>query len=261
MSKVLFNIKDLSFSISKKEILKSLSLKIYEGDYLSIIGPNGGGKTTLLKCLIKIYQSPEKTVFFKEQPIEKITQKELASQISYVPQISETTFPFTAKEFLMLARYPHLSRFSSIAKTDREAVASAFNITNTNHLANRFMNTLSGGEKQMIFIAAAFAQGGEVMILDEPATFLDPKHEHDVYKILKTIHQETNKTIVTVTHNINSAILNSDKIALIKNGKLDFYGTSESITENSVLEKAYNKKFTFIKHPVAEKSIIVPEVV
>ncbi len=261
MSKILFNIENLSFSISKKEILKSLSLKIYEGDYLSIIGPNGGGKTTLIKCLIKIYQSPVNKIFFKEQPIEKIPQKKLASQISYVPQINETNFPFTAKEFLMLARYPHLSRFSSVTAADTKAVASAFDITNTTNLANRFMNTLSGGEKQMIFIAAAFAQGGEVILLDEPATFLDPKHEHNVYQILKTIHQETNKTIVTVTHNINSAILNSNRIALIKNGKLDFYGNSVDITKNNILEKAYNKKFTFIKHPASEKSIIVPEVV
>ncbi len=261
MSNILFNIKNLSFSISNKEILKSLSLKIYKGDYLSIIGPNGGGKTTLIKCLIKINKSPQNKIFFNEVAIEKISQKELASQISYVPQITENVFPFTAKEFLMLARYPHLSRFSSITTKDKNAVEEAFNITKTKYLSNRFINTLSGGEKQMIFIAAAFAQGGDIMLLDEPATFLDPKHEHDVYKILNRIHTQTNKTIVTVTHNINSAILNSKKIVLIKNGKVEFYGESQKILENNVLEKAYNKKFNFIKYPGSDKQIIIPEII
>ena len=150
MSKVLYNINNLSFSISKKEILHSLSLKIYEGDFLSIIGPNGGGKTTLIKCLNKIYKAPIEKIFFKDIPIEKISQKELARQISYVPQISEYTFPFTAKEFLMLARYPHLSRFTSVSKNDKKAVAEAFDITDTNYLANRHINTLSGGEKSRV---------------------------------------------------------------------------------------------------------------
>jgi iron complex transport system ATP-binding protein len=260
MNKILFDIKDLSFSFSEKEVLRSLSLKIYEGDYLSIIGPNGSGKTTLIKCLIRIYESPEEKIYFKNLPIERINQKKLASKISYVPQVTEQSFSFTAKEFLMLARYPHLSRFTSVTIDDKKAVTEALDITGSTHLANRQMDTLSGGEKQMIFIASAFAQGGEVILLDEPATFLDPKHEQEIYKILKTIHQQTNKTIVTVTHNINSAILYSDKIALLKDGKIDFYGESEKITENNILEKAYEKKFTFIKHPSGNKSIIVPEV-
>ena len=261
MSKVLFDIKDLSFSISKKKILKSFSLKIHESDFLSIIGPNGGGKTTLIKCLIRIYKTPAEKIFLNGVPIENISQKELATQISYVPQISEQTFPFTASEFLMLSRYPYLSRFTSVTKEDKKAVADAFEITETNDLSQRQMNTLSGGEKQMIFIAAALAQGGDVIILDEPATFLDPKHEHNIYEILKRVHTQANKTIISVTHNINSAILYSNKIAILKNGSISFYGDSSEVTQNNILEKTYGNKFTFIKHPDCDKTIIVPEVI
>lgn len=260
MSKVLFDINDLSFSIGDKKILKSISLEIYKGDYLSIIGPNGGGKTTLIKCLIGINKYLDGQIFLNNVSLNDIGQKNLAKEISYVPQINEAVFPFTAKEFLMLSRYPHLSRFSSITVVDKKAVEHAFDITKTTHLANRFMNTLSGGEKQMIFIAAAFAQGGNVILLDEPATFLDPKHEHDIYDILKKINKDAKKTIVTITHNINSAILNSDKIALIKDGCLEFFGKSEKIVEDKILENAYNKKFTFVKHPMCDKYIIIPEV-
>ena len=261
MKNILFDIRNLSYSVSKKEILRSLSLKIYAGDYLSIIGPNGSGKTTLIKCLIRINKTEPEKIFFKNKPLERVTQKELAAQISYVPQVNEQSFSFTGREFVMLARYPHLSRFTSITTRDRDAVTDALNLTKTNHLADRSLNTLSGGEKQMIFIASALAQGGEVILLDEPATFLDPKHENGIYEILKMIHQKTKKTIVTVTHNINSAILYSDKIALLKNGEIVFCGASDKITENSILENAYDKKFTFIKHPTCNKSIIVPEVI
>ncbi len=259
MNKVLFDIQNLNFSFGKKEILKSLSLKIYEGDNLSIIGPNGSGKTTLIKCLIRIHIPLQGKIFFNSKPIEELTQRELAKQISYVPQVSEQSFPFTAKEFLMLARYPHFSRFTSITPEDTLAVEKALEITGTTHLAERRVNTLSGGERQMIFIAAAFTQGGKIILLDEPTTFLDPKHEEDIYRILKTIHKETNRTIVTITHNINNAILYSKKIALLKNGQISFYGNSNEITENNILDKAYGKKFTYVTHPSLNKKIIIPE--
>lgn len=260
MSNILFDIRSLDLSIGKKKILNSLSLKIYNDDYLAIIGPNGSGKTTLIKCLIGILTPPPEKIFFKNNPIEKIEQKTLAKQISYVPQVNEQSFPFTVKEFLMLARYPHFSRFTSVTPDDKKAVAKSMKITGTLQFAERQINTLSGGEKQMVFIAAALAQGGEIILLDEPATFLDPKHEQKIYEILRTIHSQEKKAIVTITHNINSAILYSKKIAIVRNGEIFYYGTSNSITENNILEKAYNKKFTFIRHPNTEQKIILPEV-
>jgi iron complex transport system ATP-binding protein len=257
----LFKISNLSYSVEGKDILNSLSLDIWKGDFLSIIGPNGGGKTTLVKCLIQIIKSNSGSILLDNFPIGKIKTKDIAKRISYVPQVSENTFPFTAKEFLMLARYPHLSRFTSTRIEDNDAVAEAFRITETSQLADREMNTLSGGEKQMIFIAAALAQGGDVIVLDEPATFLDPKHEHNIYKILKKIHTQSNKTIISVTHNINSAILYSDRIAILKEGTIIFSGNSSEVTNGNILESTYGKDFTFIKHPNCEKHIILPEVI
>ncbi|MBI9071920.1 MAG: ABC transporter ATP-binding protein [Melioribacteraceae bacterium] len=261
MAEPLLNIKNLSFSISDKKILDNISLEVNSGDYLSIIGPNGSGKTTLIKCLLKIIRVQNKSIYFKSRPIEDYPQKELAAQVSYVPQINENSFPYSAKEFLMLSRYPHFSRFTSITKEDKAAVTEAFEITGTSQLADRQINTLSGGEKQMIFIAAALAQGGELLVLDEPATFLDPKHEHGIYAILKKIHSQTDKTIITVTHNINSAILHSDNIVIIKNGSVFYSGSSDKISEGNILAAAYEKNFSFMKHPVTDKMIILPEVI
>ena len=142
---------------------------------------------------------------------------------------------------------------------DKAAVYDALTLTNTNHFVERPMNTLSGGEKQTVFIVAALAQGSRILLLDEPTTFLDPKHEADIYKILKRINRELNKTIVSVTHDINSAVLQSDRIAILKNGRIIFCGEAQEVMQNKILEQAYDKSFTFIKNPKTGHDIIAPE--
>jgi iron complex transport system ATP-binding protein len=261
MKAPLFEIKDLSLSISKNKILSSVSLNIYEGEYLSIIGPNGAGKTTLLKCLMRIFTGIQGTVLLKGTPIENLSQKNIARHISYVPQSNGRFFPFTVEEFVMMARYPHLSPFTSINLKDKTAVHDALTLTNTSRFAERQMDTLSGGEKQAVFIAAALAQGSKILLLDEPTTFLDPKHEADIYKILKRINRDFNRTVVSVTHDINSAVLQSDRIAILKNGKIIFCGTPGDVMNNNILQQAYEKSFTFIEYPGTGQLIIAPEVV
>ena len=260
MTKTLFEIKDLSFSISKKIILNSISLKIFEGEYLSIIGPNGAGKTTLLKCLMRIYKADQKKILFNGITLDNFNQKDLAKQISYVPQSDGRSFPFTVKEFVMMGRYPHLSPFTSINSKDKEAVQHSLELTKIIHLAERYMDTLSGGERQTVFIAAALAQGSKILLLDEPTTFLDPKHESEIYKILKKINYEYKMTIISVTHDINGAALHSDRIAIIKNGSIGFVGNAQNVMQTNILEQAYDKSFLFINHPETGQLFIAPEV-
>jgi iron complex transport system ATP-binding protein len=246
--------------ISKKSILNSVSLQIFEGDYISIIGPNGAGKTSLLKCLMRIYSDYRGTIRFQGKPLEKISQKNLAKQISYIPQANGRVFPFTVKEFVMMGRYPHLSPFTSFSPDDHQAVRHALELTRMAPFANRMMNTLSGGERQIVFIAAAFAQGAKTMLLDEPTTFLDPKHESEIYAILKRMNRELGMTIVTVTHDINSAAIQSDRIVILKQGKIIYFNSASKIMTNEILAHVYDKSFTFIAHPITGQMLIAPEV-
>ena len=149
MKAPLFEIKDLSLSISKNEILSLVSLNIYEGEYLSIIGPNGAGKTTLLKCLMRIITGIQGIVLLEGIPMKKLCQKDIARHISYVPQSDGRFFPYTVEEFVMMARYPHLSPFTSISSKDKTAVFDALSLTNTSCFAERQMDTLSGGESRL----------------------------------------------------------------------------------------------------------------
>lgn len=257
---LIIDIENLSLSIANKTILNSISIQIYDGDYLSIIGPNGAGKTSILKCLMRIYPDYTGAIRFQDKALDKISQKNLARLISYVPQSDGRIFPFTVAEFVMMGRYPHLSPFSSFNIEDRTAVNRALEMTGMKPFASRFMSTLSGGERQIVLIAAALAQGAKIMLLDEPTTFLDPKHEAEIYSILKRLNRELGMTIISVTHDINNAVLQSDKIVILRQGKVMYWGKAQDVMKNEILEPAFDKTFTFVAHPSTGQSIVVPEV-
>ncbi|MCE5250074.1 ABC transporter ATP-binding protein [bacterium] len=256
----LITIENYTFSIGALRILDSVSFSVYEDEYLSVIGPNGAGKTTLLKCLMRIYTGGTGTITLRGKSLERYSQRELARVMSYVPQGNGSGLSFTVEEFVLMGRYPHLSPFTSFSGKDREAVRNALVLTGTANLAGRGLNTLSGGERQTVYIAAALAQSTRILLLDEPTTFLDPKHETDIYTILDTIKREFGTTIITVTHDINNAALRSDRIVIVKNGTVVFCGKAEEIMTNEILEHIYERPFTFVCHPVTGQRIVVPEV-
>jgi iron complex transport system ATP-binding protein len=257
MNNALFKIEKLFFSISAKPILNDINFEIETGDYLTIIGPNGAGKTTLLKCLMGINGLESGEILFHGNALSQIKQKDLAKNVAYVPQNDGRSLPFSVKEFIMLARYPHLSPFSSYSKNDMEIVAESLEVVGIQRLRNRRLSTLSGGERQMVLIASALAQQTEVILFDEPTAFLDPKYEEAIYTIMEKIHKN-GKTVVMVTHDLNGAILHSTRLLIIKEGQLVYNGNPQDIVSGDILSSVYEKPFLFMKHPQNGKSIIVP---
>jgi len=249
--------KKLSFTISGIDILKEVSFAVDHGEFISIIGPNGAGKSTLIKCLLRIFMG-NGTVLIKGTHLEAYSQRELAKIISYVPQTGELIPSFTVSEFVLMGRYPYLSPLSSSTRADHEAVLEALRLTGTDEFAGRELSTLSGGERQKVFIAAALAQGSEIMLLDEPTTFLDPKHQYDILKILRKLN-EYGVTIIAVTHDINHAVLFSRRILGIKEGKMLFDGPPEGVMKNETLYELYERPFTFIVHPKTGMPLILPD--
>ncbi len=261
MSDSLMEIRDLGCVLGGNRILDSISFDISDGEYLSIIGPNGAGKTTLLKCLMRIVPSWSGTVVLDGRPLSGYRQKELAKRIGYVPQAGDVLFPFTVEEFVMMGRYPFLSPFTTIKSEDRAVVQAAMETTGTIELSARKFATLSGGEKQLVFIAAVIAQGSDLLLLDEPTTFLDPGNALEVQRILADINRRCNITVVAVTHDINSAIIYGDRIIVMKEGKIIHEGEAEDIAATGILEKTYEKEFSYVKHPFSGCTIVVPDIV
>jgi iron complex transport system ATP-binding protein len=235
-------VKNLSIELGGTEILRSVSLDIAQGEYVSIIGPNGAGKTTLMRCLLGMYPY-QGSVRISGAECSEADPKELARQVSYVPQTHDMEFPLPVFDFVMMGRYPYLSPLAPAQKKDTEAVERAMEVTGTTVFRDRLLRTLSGGERQKVYIAAALAQETPVMLLDEPATFLDWKHQAEVMQLLKKINRECGATIVAVNHDLNSAAHWSDRIIALKDGSVLFHGAPDELIQPDPLEKLFETTF------------------
>ncbi len=255
----MINIEDYSLSIGGNPILRHVNFQVNEGEYVSLIGPNGAGKSTLLNCIMRIFKGGNGRIELDGGDIISFSQRKLARLISYIPQQDITGFPVTVEEFVLMSRYPHMSPFSTVRSSDRDAVDDALDITGCSHLAHRNLDTLSGGERRTVSIAAALAQECAIMLLDEPTAFLDPKHEMDIYRLIKRINSDYGRTILMVTHNINHAALDSDRTGILKAGEFVYWGAPRDMMSNEILAPIYGMPFTFIPHPENGFPVIVPE--
>ncbi len=249
MHSPIIQIEDLAIERSGNAILKNISLSINDGEYVSIIGPNGAGKTTLVKCIAGIYRDWKGSIKIEGQPFEQYDPKALAKLQSYVPQAEGRTNPLTVAEFVAMGRYPHLSAFTTLKADDYAAIGGAIDRAGLEPFRHRKMNTLSGGERQMAFIAAALAQGSKILLLDEPSTFLDYRHQAEVAAILKSACRENGITVVAVHHDINTATACSDRIHALKDGALAFSGTPKEATDQNTLNSIYDTEFISVPTP------------
>jgi iron complex transport system ATP-binding protein len=261
MREKIIEIENLDFAVRAKQILEKISFSVSAGQRFFIVGPNGAGKTTLLRCISRIITDYHGSIKIKGVNLKTYTQKKLAKILTYLPQGLPGDIPFTAHQFVLMARYPHLSPFSVVSPEDENIATQAMEMTQMACFSDRVMATLSGGERQQVSIAAAVAQQAEIFLLDEPATYLDYKHQRDIHSLLAKINKTNDTTIVCVTHDLNSAVLNADTIIALKEGKIVFEGTPEEIMNEDVLEKIYSKKFNFAQHPVTGQKIIVPDII
>ena len=250
------NVENLSISFDEKSILKGISCEIFQGDFLSIIGPNGAGKSTILKCICGLIDGWSGSISIDEKPLKNFAPKERAKLISYVPQSVQNRLPFSVFEFVAMGRYPHLSPFSSLDKSDRDLIENALKSVQMQNFRDRKMDTLSGGERQMVMIAAGLAQGGNALILDEPINFwLSPQVE--VMQTLKNLNETQNLSIVTVNHDLQSALNFSSKLIAIKNGKLFRAGTPLEFADADFLKDLYETNFQKIS--IDNRNFIFPE--
>jgi iron complex transport system ATP-binding protein len=259
MSAPVLKVRNLHYNIGDKEVLHDVSFAVERGQYWSIIGPNGAGKSTLLKCIDRIHTDWRGEIFLENRSIATMSQRELARRMSYVPQAGERHFPFTVHEFVLMGRYPHLSPFSSITAEDERIVCEALERTGALPFAHRMLQTLSGGERQNVYIAAALAQGGDVLLLDEPTTFLDYRHQAEVIALLRRINAESGTTILSVTHDINCAVLSSDHVLAIKDGATVFCGATSDVLDEAVLGSIYDARFHFLRHAGTGATIVAPQ--
>jgi iron complex transport system ATP-binding protein len=234
-------------------------LQIHRGEYVSIVGPNGAGKTTLLKMLDRLITGGKGEVEICGIRREKWLQKDLAQRVAFVPQADSGVIPFTVEQFLLMCRYPYLSPFASVAASDRKLVREAMQRTGTTVFAARRLDTLSSGERQRVYIASALAQGAEIWLLDEPITFLDYHYQDDILSLIALANREFGATIVIVTHDLNRAVLESDRILALREGRVEFFGAPDLVMKPDVLHRIYGTALVMVDHPCDGVPMIVPQ--
>ncbi len=235
-------IENLALELNGSPVLRRVSFSVRQGEYVSIIGPNGAGKTTLFRCLLGMY-AYHGSAKISGVECRASDSRALARQVSYVPQTHDIEFPLSVYDFVMMGRYPYLSPLAPAQKRDEEAVERALQITGTAQFRRRTLRTLSGGERQKVYIAAALAQKTPIMLLDEPATFLDWRHQSEVMKLLKKINVECGVTILAVNHDLNSAAHWSDRIVTLKDGRTFSIGTPQELIQPAPLEALFETAF------------------
>jgi iron complex transport system ATP-binding protein len=223
-------VKDLTFGYGRNGvILDGISFEISRGQFIGVVGPNGAGKSTLINLLCRKLAPKAGTIVIDSAPIESYSVEALARKVAVVRQEFVPVFGFSVIETVMMARTPYFSRIGFENKGDREMVVEALRATDTFGFASRTLESLSGGERQLVFIARALAQDTNILLLDEPTNFLDLKHQVEIYDLLKSWQLERSKTIVAVTHDINLAAQYCDKALILGSGGGCEYGSSEEI--------------------------------
>jgi iron complex transport system ATP-binding protein len=255
----LLECEQLVVTLNDKKIIGGLNLSINQGDYLGIVGPNGAGKSTLLKALLRIAPVSGGQILLGGQAIENVNHKKLAEFISYVPQSQHNQLGFSVYDFLKMSRYRFHTMLSDWSTSDTNAIESAIAITEIEPFIDQAIDTLSGGERQRVMIAAALAQESQMMLLDEPTSFLDPHHQVEVHQLVKRLNEQHQLTIIEVTHDINHASQHCKHILALKQGKQHWYGEASQFLEQSRLQALYQQSFVFVTHPQTNATIALAD--
>ena len=252
---MLIEVRDLQVDVDKKLLLSDISFSVQTGEHLCITGPNGAGKSTLLRTLNAMMAVSHGQILLQQKPLNRYAQKHIARLVSYVPQNSGRALAFVVEDFLRMARYPHLQWLGSWQTADQQALDNALTITGCQQFRHRQMSTLSGGECQKVMIAAALAQDTPVILLDEPTSSLDPHHQTEVQKLIKTLHRQHGKTIIEVSHDINHASQHADRVLALKNGRLLWLGPADQFLDEQRLQDLYQQDFVFVAHPQSGRNV------
>lgn len=233
--------KQISLKYDEQFIIRQLNVSFVPGYVHSIIGPNGCGKSTLLKALARQLKPAAGNILLDGKVISGLKSKDLAKKMSYMSQIQEHV-EITVKDLVGYGRTPHQPYWNKVSAEDQDIIGWAIEATGLTSYKNRMLHTLSGGERQRAWIAMALAQQTDVLLLDEPTTYLDIAHQIEIMELIQKLNQQLNMTIIMVLHDINHASVYSDFILAMKSGAIEGYGSPAEVLTANLLGKVFGIK-------------------
>jgi len=251
-------VRDVSVVIGGKTVLDHVSFEARAGESITIIGRNGAGKSTLLKCIGGMNRPSSGRVLVRGADVAKLRPKDRAKLMAYVPQSGGIVLSSTAYEFVLMARYAHLMAPLTIDRANKQAALDAMETTGTTAFRDRRLTTLSGGERQKVFIAAALAQGSPILLLDEPAAFLDYQHEMELIALIQRLNKDSGLTVLSVSHDLNQGALECDRVIALDRGKVVFSDSPQQLATPDVLQSIFHTAFDVVAHTPTGRSVVVP---
>lgn len=249
--------KNLNISYGNIDIVKDLNLKIPKGKITTIIGANGCGKSTILKTIGRIINPKSGNIYVNGKDIHEQNPKDLAKEMAVLPQSPQAPSGLTVEELISYGRFPHQSGFGKARKEDKDIVTWALEVTGILEFKDRDIDDLSGGQRQRAWIAMALAQETDILLLDEPTTYLDLAHQLEILKLLEELNKKEGRTIVMVIHELNNAARFADHMIGVKKGKIVCEGSANEVMTKENLREIFNIDAEIVKDPRTERPVCI----
>lgn len=234
-----FGFDNISIAFGKKEILRNITMDFEKGKITTIIGPNGCGKSSLLKTISRTVIPTSGCAVFDDKPVDSYAPKELARKIAYLPQIHMSPNDIDIRTLVSYGRFPYKKFGQGLTEEDSRIIEETLKLTGLAHMGDRLLNNLSGGEKQRAWIAMTICQQPEILLLDEPITYLDIGYQVEVLELIRELGRRLKITIVMVLHDMNFTARYSDRIYVLKDHSVHDYGCPDRIIEHDHLQDVF----------------------
>ena len=251
-------VNDVSVGYGERTVLDTLNIDIKRGGITSIVGSNGCGKSTLLRTMSRLLSPSQGEIILDGKSIHDIPTRKLATQLGLLPQTPIAPDGIVVADLVGRGRTPHQGMLGRWSQHDYDIVAEALETTGISDLAERSIDELSGGQRQRVWIAMALAQRTETLLLDEPTTYLDVKHQLDVLDLLTELNRDRGTTIVMILHDLNLAARYSDELVAISNGKVFAHGHPGKVITKENVKSVFGIDSVIITDPVSDHPAVMP---
>lgn len=247
---MILSLQEVALGYGKHEILRDVTFSVDEGEMMGIIGPNGSGKSTLLKGICRVIAPRRGRILFEGGDMSGMSRTQIARRIAVVPQAPHLPETFTAFEIVLMGRTPHLGRFRFEGYRDFDIAWRAMGITRTQPLAERTVDKLSGGQRQLLTIARAIAQEPRLVLLDEPTAHLDINYQMEILDFVRKLCQDRALTALAVLHDLNLAAQYCDRLVLLGNGGIRAVGSPHQVLTEKNIAEVYGARVHISPHPL-----------
>jgi len=251
---------DITCAYNRNPVVSNISLQAHPGEVLALIGPNGVGKSTLLRTMARLMRPLDGKVILVNRDLWQTSARDTAKQLAFATQANDLAWAATVEQVVALGRAPHCGWFMPLTAHDHQIVQKAIELVGLEHLRDRISTELSGGEQQRMVLARVLAQEPAILLLDEPTSHLDLKYQTNILNLIRKLAHKEGLTVVVSLHDLNLAAIYSDRVALLSNGELAVAGTPAEVLTSDWLSQVYGVPIMVMKHPLRDIPFILPNI-